>query len=125
IDSLQWIPYTPEAERRAWEARGAQEIAPTYRFTQLAPGGALVAAGVRDAYFPVYFEQSPFGDRPQALGFDWGSDPAARAALIAARDTGEVNAAAHVRMPGAQDQKPRIAVFAPVYDRSLDPAAAD
>ncbi|WP_436016285.1 response regulator [Phenylobacterium sp. LjRoot219] len=117
IDSLQWIPYVPQAERRAWEAKGARQIAPTYRITQMTPDGSLAAASARDAYFPVYFAQSPFGEQAEALGFDWGSDPAARAALMAARDTGEVNAAARVRLPGAQDEEPRIAVFAPVYDR--------
>jgi signal transduction histidine kinase/DNA-binding response OmpR family regulator len=125
IDSLQWIPYVPQAERRAWEAKGAREITPNFQFTQLTRGGSLVVSGERDAYFPVYFEQSSFGERPEALGFDWGSDPAARAALTAARDTGETNAAAHIRLPGAQDDDPRMAVFAPVYDSAVEQAATD
>lgn len=125
IESLQWIPYVPEADRRAWEASAARGIAPTYRITQMASDGSLAAAGARAAYFPVYFEQSSFGDRPEALGFDWGSDPAARAALVAARDTGEVNAAARVRLPGAQDDEPRIVVFAPVYDSDAELATTD
>jgi signal transduction histidine kinase/CheY-like chemotaxis protein len=125
IDSLQWIPYVPQAARPAWEAKGAREVAPGYRFRQMAPGGALTQAGERDAYFPVYFAQSPFDDASEALGFDWGSDPAARAALLAARDSGEVNAAARVRLPGALDDDLRMAVFAPVYDADAETATAD
>jgi len=125
IESLQWVPYVPQGERRAWEAKGARDIAADYRFTQMAPGGAVAAAGARDAYFPIYFEQSSLGGQSAALGFDWGSDPAARAALMASRDSGEVNAAAHVRLPGAHDDEPRIAIFAPVYERGADLSTAD
>jgi CHASE1-domain containing sensor protein len=39
----------------------------------------------RDASFPVAFAESSFGDAGQLLGFDWGSDPSARAAIQAAR----------------------------------------
>ncbi|CAN7442481.1 response regulator [Phenylobacterium sp. LjRoot225] len=125
IDSLQWIPFAPQARRGAWEALGAREVDPSYRFRQMAPDGTLAPAGERDAYFPVFFAQSPFGDAPEELGFDWGSDPAARAALLAARDTGEVNAAVRVRLPGAPDDDLRMAVFAPVYDRGEETASTD
>ena len=125
IDALQWIPYVPQAQRRAWQTKGARAIDPNYRFRQLAPDGTLAAAGERDTYFPVYFAQSPFGGAPEELGFDWGSDPAARAALLAARDTGEVNAAARVRLPGAPDDDLRMAVFAPVYDNGAETATTD
>ena len=125
IDSVQWAPYVPAAQRRGWEARGAHDVATGYRFSELTPQQDLAPVGQRDAYYPVYFSDSPLGGDDQAQGFDWGSDPSARAALAAARDTGETNAAAHTRAPGALDEEPRLVVFAPVYDRGAELQSVD
>ena len=125
IDSVQWVPYVPHAQRRTWEMNGAQAQGPDYRFTEMASGGVLAAVSKREAYFPVYFAEAALGAEPEALGFDWGSIKSARAALMAARDTGEVNAAAHIRLPGALDEEPRIALFAPVYERGAETMTID
>jgi signal transduction histidine kinase/CheY-like chemotaxis protein len=79
----------------------------------------------RDASFPVAFAESSFGDAGQLLGFDWGSDPSARAAIQAARDTGEINAAAHIRLPKAAADEARVAVFAPVYSGNAGAMSVD
>ncbi len=125
IDSVQWVPYVPHAARRTWELKGGQAQGQDYRFTEMTSEGTLTTAGEREAYFPVYFAKSAFGAAPQTLGFDWGSDKSARAALMAARDTGQVNAAARIRLPGVMDDEPRIALFAPVYERSADTTTVD
>ena len=125
VDAVQWVPYVPHSQRRAWQMKGAQAQGPDYRFTQMTPQGALTTAGEREVYFPVYFAESAAGSTPDALGFDWGSDKVARFALLTARDTGEVNAAARVRLPGALDDEPRIALFAPVYERGAETDTVD
>ncbi|AMK22358.1 MULTISPECIES: response regulator [unclassified Sphingobium] len=116
LDSVQWVPYVPSGERKAWEDKGASANGGTFRFTQLNAHGATVGAERRDAYFPIFYAESALGGAPEMLGFDWGSDPFAHAAMLAARDSGEIAAAAHIRMPQMGDDTPRIAVFAPVYD---------
>ncbi|AEG51111.1 integral membrane sensor hybrid histidine kinase [Sphingobium chlorophenolicum L-1] len=99
LDSVQWAPHVPGGERRDWEERGV-----------------AVRAERRSSYFPVVYAESAMDGTPEMLGFDWGSDPFARAAMMAARDSGEINAAAHIRLPPMADDTPRIALFAPVYD---------
>ncbi|UZW57773.1 response regulator [Sphingobium sp. JS3065] len=111
LDSVQWAPYVPGGERRDWEEKGA-----AFRFTQVDAHGAAVGADRRGSYFPIVYAESATGGAPETLGFDWGSDPFARGAMLAARDSGEINAAAHIRLPRMDDGTPRIALFAPVYD---------
>ena len=75
--------------------------------------------------FPILYAESAFGSGAEIVGFDWGSDPFARAAMIAARSSGEINAAAHVKLPHMADDAPRIAVFAPVYDGPTEEMTVD
>ena len=84
-----------------------------------------VKGGARGESFPILYAESPMGRANELIGFDWGSDPFARAAMLAARSSGEINAAAHVKLPNMMDDAPRIAVFAPVYDAPTEEMAVD
>ena len=66
--------------------------------------------------FIAEFTEVPEGAPPVELGRDWGDHPAARTALIEARDSGQESAAAYVPPQG----EPHIAVFAPVYRQASD-----
>ncbi|WP_198147471.1 response regulator [Sphingobium chungbukense] len=125
LDTVQWVPHVSGMERRAWETRGATELGKDFRFTRVDRHDAAVPAPPGSDYFPIFYAQSSLGDAGGILGFDWGSDPFARSALLAARDSGEINAAAHVRLPQMMDDDPRIAVFAPVYDGNADAMTVD
>ena len=83
----------------------------------------FVRAGPDPGYYPVEYSQAPDGSVPDHLGYDWGKDNAARAALAAARDSQEISAAAHIQLPGVPDDDPHIAVFAPVYAQGSEPLA--
>ncbi|MGH6781974.1 MAG: CHASE domain-containing protein, partial [Sphingomonadaceae bacterium] len=125
IDSVQWVPAVPAAGRKAWEKKGAHETGAAFGLKQMAADGTLIAADPRDVYFAVDYAEAAMGGAGEVLGFDWGSDPQARAAMAAARDSGEVSAAARIRVPGALDGEPRIALFAPVYTHGTEPTTAE
>lgn len=72
--------------------------------------------------FPVKYVEFPDGAFGQVEGYDWGTDPSARKALIAARDSGQVAAAAHITLQGRPSDEPYVAVFAPIYGRGMDGA---
>ncbi|HKY81661.1 MAG TPA: response regulator [Sphingobium sp.] len=84
-----------------------------------------VRGGARAETFPILYAQSAMGSANDIIGFDWGSDPSARTAILAARSSGEINAAAHIKLPQMADGAPRIAVFAPVYDGVAEEMTVD
>ncbi|MBB4640534.1 response regulator [Rhizorhapis suberifaciens] len=81
---------------------------------------AVQFVNVADNRFPVEYVEVPEGAAPQEPGYDWGTDPSARAALIAARDSGQVSAAAHIALQGQAPDNPYVAVFAPIYTPGTD-----
>ncbi|WP_179043282.1 response regulator [Sphingobium lactosutens] len=125
LDSVQGAPYVPNHDRTAWEQRGTSETGRKYEISRLDSRGALVREGSRTEYFPIFFAESTMGDTAPLMGFDWGSDPYARAAILAARDSGEINAAAHIKLPQMIEGEPQIAVFAPVYEGSGEEMTVD
>ncbi|WP_082132106.1 CHASE domain-containing protein [Luteimonas sp. FCS-9] len=77
---------------------------------------SVVPRGARDHYGAiVYFEPESTVSRA-TIGYDQYSDPGRRAAMDAARDTGQVRLSAPVALhrPGG-DGKPGVLMFAPVY----------
>lgn len=120
IEFVQGVAAVPRARRTAVERSGAVETGKSFQFTERGPNGALVPAGERAFYFPIYYlEPSDTGDR-HMLGFDLGTDPAARAALTEARDSGQMTASADVQFPGLTRDEPLLAVFAPFYEPRED-----
>lgn len=70
-----------------------------------------------DGRLPVEYSVSPDGSAPRMTGHDWDEQPAARAAIARARETGDAAASVHARLPGLEDG-PFVAIFGPVLDRS-------
>lgn len=125
LDSVQWVPYVTSGERTAWEQRGTSETSQTFQVSDIGANGLATRAGTRTQYFPIFYAESSQGSVTEILGFDWGSDPFARAAILRARDSGVIDAAAHIKLPQMMDDEPRIAVFAPVYDGSPEELTID
>ncbi|ANI79360.1 Non-specific serine/threonine protein kinase [Sphingobium sp. EP60837] len=84
-----------------------------------------VPGGGRAEHFPILYAEPSLGSAGHIIGFDWGSDPFAQAAILAARSSGEINAAAHVKLLQMTDDAPRIAVFAPVFDGAIEEMTVD
>jgi PAS domain S-box-containing protein len=88
IAALAWVPRVSRAERRHFEA-SARRLGDTgYRIFQESARGRQPADD-RSEYFPVLYA-SPSTAHERVVGFDVGSDPAQRAALQRARDSGDL-----------------------------------
>ncbi len=79
----QSVGYAPVVRRD-----GAARLAAAARRDGLSDF-SVTPAGVRDLYVPVFYIEPLAGRNARVLGFDMLSDPARRAALEAARDSGE------------------------------------
>jgi PAS domain S-box-containing protein len=110
---LTWVRFI-EAERRSlFERQIAFELQQKeFLITEAVPGsGGLVAAAPRDDYYPVGYAAD--SSRLFAPGFDLGSVPWLRQALVMAGDTGRTQAAA-----GSVQGRQLQLLIAPVFARS-------
>ena len=74
IQALQWVPVVPDSHRAEFEAWARREIAPSYRITERAGDGPLMAAITRPEYRPILYAEPLAGNEP-ALGFDLAVGP--------------------------------------------------
>ena len=122
IQAFSWSPYVTDRERAGYEAGARQDGIPAYQFTERSSDGRLVPAQRRPAYVPVFY-QEPYVGNEATLGFDNLSNPARRATLEKARNTGEVAATEVITLIQETGKEPGILVIQPVY-RGREPAAS-
>jgi len=114
IQAFSWSPRVPDSERQATEAAVRRDGFPAFRFTERYPDGKLGPAQRRAEYVPVFY-QEPYAGNEAALGFDNLSNPARRAGLEKARDTGQMAATEAIGPVQAMQQEPEILLVQPVY----------
>ncbi len=115
IQALEWIPRVPDAQRAAREAAARAGGDAGFQFTERDPAGGMVRAGRRSVYFPVYYVQPIAGNR-EAIGYDLASNPARRAALLAAGASGEQRATSRVVLVQEKGHQYGVLLYAPVYE---------
>ena len=118
IHALRWVPRVIDAERKSYEAAAIRDGFPTYRFTERAQGGRLVAAARRPEYFPIYFSE-PAGENEAVLGLDVSAKPAGKASLEKARDTGSPVATRRITLSLESDPQFAFLVFQPIYRNAV------
>lgn len=111
LQALAWDAWVPAGERHLWEETARQEGYPDFHFTEESKASGLVTAGARDEYFPVYYLES-LSRNQAAFGFDVGSEPHRREALLRARQTESAVATAPVELTQG---RLGFLVFLPVY----------
>jgi len=113
IQAIEWIPRVSSASRSRYEAAMRDQWGRDFAIFERASGATLPAAE-RAEYFPVGYVY-PLSGNEGALGYDLASNAERRAALAAARDSGEPAATAGVKL--VQNGLTGILLFVPVFDR--------
>ena len=116
IQGLAWDPRVPASARRQWEARAHADGFDSFQIIEQRNDGALVPAGERPEYFPVFFMENLSTNEP-ALGFDLRSEERRRVALERARDTGLAAATPPIRLVQEPGSQLGFLVLLPIYDR--------
>ncbi len=114
IQALEWIPAVPRDERAAFERDVAAAEFPGYAVVERDPAGNQVPVAGRDTYYPVRCVFPLETNRP-ALGFDLGSEPVRRTAMLRAAETGQPSATAPVRLLQEKGTQGAWLVFVPVW----------
>jgi PAS domain S-box-containing protein len=125
IERLFWSPLVPADKRAEFETVARREDAqPDFSISELNANGRLVAAGMRDEYLPIRFDER-FGDVPARLGFDRLSLPVSRAVAERARDSGDPILTPLLKQPGEQGDAAHTVLDWPVYRGGLVPPTVD
>ncbi len=117
IQSLEWIPSVPAAEKNTYEQSGQQgfpSYLPDFQFIEMDDKGRLIPVKPRATYYPIYYVEPMEGNEP-TLGFDVGADAEILRLLQEARDSGNMLAMSHKHVgpdPGGQHG---MLVFRPIY----------
>ncbi|WP_165967438.1 CHASE domain-containing protein [Luteimonas aestuarii] len=84
----------------------------------------LRPAGIREFYGPIVFLEPRTIANREALGFDMFSEPDRQAAMVAARDTGQVSLTAPVALLQltGQDERTGLLLYAPIYAGGVTPS---
>ena len=124
VKALEWIPRVPAEERDDYERLARNDGFSDFRITERDAGGAMVAAGRRADYFPVFFV-TPLEGNERALGFDLGSNPTRRAALEKARDTGKLVVSERITLVQEIGQEFAVLAFLPLYRQGFPNATVE
>lgn len=124
IQAMEWIPRVPAAERADYEASARRDGFTDFRIKERNAVGKMVPAAARNEYFPVIFVE-PLRGNERAVGFDLASNPARRAALDEARDSGEMVGTQRITLVPEEASQFGFLVFLPVYEKGIVPATVE
>jgi len=116
IQALEWIPRVVATERDAYERAAREDGYTGFQIQERREDGAMVPAGERDEYFPVYFLE-PYQGNERAFGFDLASNATRREALQTAGDSGQLVASGPINLVQDARRQSAFLVFAPAYER--------
>ena len=119
IQALEWSPWVPLNMRRRYEDSAGRDGFASFHFTEKTPQGKMVTAGSRPEYFPVFYVQ-PLRGNEKAVGYDLGSNPARKAALSHAVETGELIATEPLVLVQEKRGQFGFLVFRAVYRPSAE-----
>ena len=115
IQAMSWAPRVSLSERKQFEATTRDDGLVNFSITEKSKAGVTVNADQRDEYYPVHYIYPAKGNET-AIGFDLASNPARRAALNMARDTGELQATQRLTLVQETGNSYGVLVVFPIYE---------
>ncbi len=114
VRSLAWIPKVAADRRSAYEAEAKKDGLFDFQVVER-HDGVVVAAGERETYFPVFYLE-PFQGNESMVGLDLSTESDEFAALMQARDTGQMTLRAVAQPEEAPSGSSRFQVVQPIYE---------
>ncbi|MBK8136171.1 MAG: CHASE domain-containing protein [Chloroflexi bacterium] len=124
IQALQWIPYTPAADREALEARGKLEYGADFGITERNSDGETIPALERDVYFPIFYTE-PLEGNKAVLGLDAAFEPTRRTVVELAWYSGIASASAPIRLVQETGDQRAVLLYQPIYSDTPPPTTPE
>ena len=119
VQAWEWIPAVPAADKARFEASAQAAGMPAFQIWEMDAQGRQVPAVGREFYYPV-FQVAPMEDNRRAPGYDLGSEPVRRAALVEAARTGLTTATDPIALVQEAGAQKGMLIYRPVF-RSGEP----
>jgi len=118
IKALEWIPFVPHRERKAFEMQ-ARISFPPYAIKEKLTTGEIVKAANREAYLPVLYVQ-PYQQNRELLGLDMATDSRIAALLARSRDSKQLQVSERIILDEEKERVSGFMVSVPVFYPELD-----
>ncbi len=118
--ALEWIPRVTTAERADYERAAQRDGHPDFQISEETADETLVPSKPRDEYYPILYAVAVPGEE-LLLGLDRAANPAWRAAMELARDTGKAVITRAYSQQSAGGGHIAILAFEPVYGTGTAP----
>ncbi len=120
LEALSWNPRVRAPERDRHEADCLASGDSGCRIWERSADGDGIPARARDTYYVVRFIE-PLEPNRGALGYDVGSEPARRRALLRAIETGETSISAPIALVQDAEARPAVLAFHPAFRPGTGP----
>ena len=114
INGFSWNPVISNNQRDQFEKSIREEGFAEFKITQRDDKGQLITATSRDKYIPVKYIEPMIGNQ-KAFGFDVASNTKRRAALLKAKESGQIVATERITLVQEHGQQAGFLLFQPVY----------
>ncbi|MBL4721901.1 MAG: CHASE domain-containing protein [Alphaproteobacteria bacterium] len=118
IQALEWIPRVPHVTRDQFETSARRDGVSNFKIKRKDDTGGMISSPSSSEYFPVYFVE-PVAGNEVAIGFDLGSNPARRAALAKARDSGNPTITEPIVLVQESEKQFGFLLFQPIYNKAV------
>ncbi len=120
FQAIEWIPRVTADVREQFETNARQDGFTEFKITEKDDTGAVVPAGDRAEYYPVFYVE-PLEGNEKALGFDLGSNPSRLRALELSRETAQAIATSRIRLVQERGEQYGFLVVHPIYEKKKSP----
>lgn len=119
IQALEWVPEVPKAKKSRYEAQARANGYPGFFIRERNEKGEMVPAEAREKYYPIFYLYPSAGNE-KALGFDLGSEPLRKTALLDSKKKGTMIITAPIDLVQDSKPKPGMLIVHPVYADMLN-----
>ncbi len=115
LQALAWAPVIREEDRSAVMELARREGLSRFAIVEKDSAGTMVRATDRPLHYPVCYVE-PYEANEEALGFDLGSEPRRRAALVRAAASGKMTATEPISLVPVKKSHAGILLLEPIVD---------
>ena len=122
IQALEWVPYVKHQQRAHFESIARQTFS-GFQISERDANGAMLSAGPRAEYFPVYFVE-PYTANQKALGYDLSSNEVRKQALEYAIENNRPSITGRIELVQNRDATGFL-IYYPIFPSNHPLAAQD
>jgi PAS domain S-box-containing protein len=124
IQAWEWVPYVRFKDKEKFESVASADGHFDFRIKEKNKNGEMIPVKQREEYYPIYYVE-PFEDNKDVFGFDLGSNPSRKAAIVKAVENNKQVATQRISLMQDEDKRSGVLIFDPVYLKDVSNSSAE